>query len=397
MRKLLFCFFVFLNIFYNCIANDFFESSTELLFGFYHNIMSPLKSSISQCQFTPSCSEFSKQAISKYGITIGIVLSADRLMRCSGGHASYEDYPYYKRKFIDRPQNNFLFGDGKKWSLGFSSSTSSTDTVKVDTTFDFAKHLYDKGELQLSKLELMRINFYSKEALIKEKSDLLLALNDFLGNKSIKSLDYLSDIDNIDNEELKYNYFILTYLVSDFQNLNIYNVNQSTKYLDLIKYEQYYKLTAYSFYKNKELDSSLKKIKLLSNFTKNISYDTIPEYLKNNFEKNIKSPFWAGLMSAIIPGTGYIYSGRTKEGLSAFLINGLLGAGIYSLFKSGNTGSGILTSMVAFPFYFGNILGSANTAEDINNKYQQEVLSNLRNSLEISFVFSSDQLSQFWK
>jgi len=44
-----------------------------------------------QCTFTPSCSEFSKALIRRYGLFKGVFLTADRLMRCNGNAG--EDYP----------------------------------------------------------------------------------------------------------------------------------------------------------------------------------------------------------------------------------------------------------------------------------------------------------------
>jgi len=51
-----------------------------LLF-FYQNALSPQFSA--NCLYHPSCSEFSKQSITEYGLLKGIFLSADRVMRCN--------------------------------------------------------------------------------------------------------------------------------------------------------------------------------------------------------------------------------------------------------------------------------------------------------------------------
>ena len=396
MNRLLLQVFCFFCISISLFANEYFDTSAGIMFEFYHSYMAPLKSPVSQCQFTPSCSEYSKQAIKEFGIVKGMAMTTDRLMRCSGGHASYEDYPFYKQKFIDKPQNNSLFGNGKLWALGFSATDSILPSPNKDSIFDFAKSLFDKGELQLSKLELLRIDFNNKDENIKLKVNLLLGMNEFITNKSIKSYDYISNIPAIDN---KYHtkYFLLNYLVSDFQDLNAYAINLSQKHYDPNYTILYDKLLVYSHYKNSEIDSSLSRLEMLKLNSKFTAADTIAQYIKLNFQYRLKSPLLAGVLSTVIPGAGYMYAGRIKEGASALIVNGLLGAGIYSLFKSGNTGSGILTSMIAFPFYFGNIVGAVNAAESVNIKHHQIVLSNLRNSLGISFYFSAEQLRSFWE
>ncbi len=36
------------------------------------------------CMFTPTCSEYAKLAIEKYGLVAGTIMAADRLLRCNG-------------------------------------------------------------------------------------------------------------------------------------------------------------------------------------------------------------------------------------------------------------------------------------------------------------------------
>ncbi|MCT4614979.1 MAG: membrane protein insertion efficiency factor YidD [Marinifilaceae bacterium] len=51
------------------------------LMYFYQNVLSQQFSA--DCLYYPTCSDFSKQAISKYGLIKGVFLSADRLTRCN--------------------------------------------------------------------------------------------------------------------------------------------------------------------------------------------------------------------------------------------------------------------------------------------------------------------------
>jgi uncharacterized protein len=56
----------------------------NILFGgalyFYQNVLS--KQISANCLYTPSCSEFSKNAIREYGVLKGGILSVDRVNRC---------------------------------------------------------------------------------------------------------------------------------------------------------------------------------------------------------------------------------------------------------------------------------------------------------------------------
>ncbi len=61
------------------------------LIRFYQKYLSPLKWR-THCIYTPTCSEYAIQAISKYGIIKGILLSVWRILRCNpfskGGYDS---------------------------------------------------------------------------------------------------------------------------------------------------------------------------------------------------------------------------------------------------------------------------------------------------------------------
>lgn len=58
----------------------------------------------SKCSFHPSCSNFSKECIKRYGILKGVALSADRLMRCNK-LAAYDivesDLDYERQVVVD--------------------------------------------------------------------------------------------------------------------------------------------------------------------------------------------------------------------------------------------------------------------------------------------------------
>ena len=55
----------------------------------YQLLISPW--TLPSCRFTPTCSEFARQAIATYGVVRGLVLAARRLLRCHPFHAGGYD------------------------------------------------------------------------------------------------------------------------------------------------------------------------------------------------------------------------------------------------------------------------------------------------------------------
>ena len=64
-----------------------------ILIRFYQLVLSPYLGG-SKCRFTPTCSQYTAQAIEKYGPIKGIYLGAKRLSKCHprGGHG-YDPVP----------------------------------------------------------------------------------------------------------------------------------------------------------------------------------------------------------------------------------------------------------------------------------------------------------------
>ena len=63
------------------------------LIKFYQAALSPLLGG-GKCRFYPTCSEYSAEAIRKYGFFLGSVLSARRILRCGPwSSAGYDPVP----------------------------------------------------------------------------------------------------------------------------------------------------------------------------------------------------------------------------------------------------------------------------------------------------------------
>ena len=63
-----------------------------VLINFYQKQISPMTRP--HCRFIPTCSEYSKQAFTKYGFIKGFYLSLKRILRCHPfGKSGYDPLP----------------------------------------------------------------------------------------------------------------------------------------------------------------------------------------------------------------------------------------------------------------------------------------------------------------
>jgi len=98
-----------------------------------------------------------------------------------------------------------------------------------------------------------------------------------------------------------------------------------------------------------------------------------------------KSTVLAGFLSAVLPGSGYMYAEHYGDGVTAFLINGLFIAGAATGFHQENYAVGAIVAGVGLPFYFGNIYGSANAARKWNLGVRNEYLGKIHIALSPLF------------
>lgn len=98
-----------------------------------------------------------------------------------------------------------------------------------------------------------------------------------------------------------------------------------------------------------------------------------------------KSPFLAGTMSAILPGSGQLYAGRYGDALTSLLLNGLFIAGTVVAVQNDNYALAGVTGLIGLPFYIGNIYGASNAATKWNIGLKKDLRGNMALILEYPF------------
>lgn len=111
-----------------------------------------------------------------------------------------------------------------------------------------------------------------------------------------------------------------------------------------------------------------------------IKYSDLLQFTLNTPDNYYLSPFLAGTMSAIIPGSGKFYAKRWKDGISSLLFVGLTAFQSYRGFEKNGVESvyGWIMGGLSFSFYLGNIYGSVKAAKDynqnLNERYKENII-----------------------
>lgn len=105
--------------------------------------------------------------------------------------------------------------------------------------------------------------------------------------------------------------------------------------------------------------------------------------LDRNRELTQKSPVTAGILSALVPGSGQIYAGHYGDGITALFLNGLFIAGTVVAANQENYAVAGVVGVIGLPFYIGNIYGAANAA----TKYNVGIRKDLRDRLAVTLDY----------
>lgn len=130
----------------------------------------------------------------------------------------------------------------------------------------------------------------------------------------------------------------------------------------------------------------LERDKLLNPFL-NKEKSEVEMFYKFRKDPPYKSPVIAGLMSAVIPGSGKIYADQLSEGLTALVLNGLFAFLSYNNFKHDHDFRGWIFAGAGTFFYAGNIYGSVAAAKIYNSKLDYEYKEQVLDFLESNNYF----------
>lgn len=260
----------------------------------------------------------------------------------------------------------------------------------------FAEHLYKEGDYLRAAGEFQRYIFsfdlnppdadkilYKIAVCYRLSGDFQISMDYF--QKLITNYSHSKYID-ASSSQISYAYFLMgKYKKSiSFINDNLYMINS---YTEKLRMQQ---LIGLNYIYQRNWDKAFTHLSKLKNKNINDSMSgTLVNYAKQGQRLPKKSKLVAGLMSAIIPGSGKIYCRRKSDGIISFLVISLTGWQAYQGFQENGTKSvkGWIYGTLCGFFYFGNIYGSVVAVNIYNNELENKLLNKVTATINVYFSY----------
>ncbi len=353
-------------------SHEQYGTGDNLFLNLYQNYISPIKGG-NTCPMYPSCSQYAKLTFSKDNPALAFVHTCDRLVRC--GH----DNPSY----IHHPQLNRLY-DPVEDSLVIACRAAK-EKIELVNSPKQEKSLEDLL-LSFSEYDLALAKCYEK-LLTTNDSTLIAELLQNIGRIYLLKEDYSSFVRFYQKASGLYHLSSASQIYLDLQLASCYyNQGQYRRSVSVLKSidsetlpdqlrDEAFFMQMLSHARLFQWDSArtcAEKVRDGSPYKKGA--EKLMALDKRAFKGQLKSPGLAATLSAIVPGTGYAYTGNYQTALASLLVNGLfIWASAESISKK-NYAIGACATFLASGFYFGNIKGSYRSAAKRNREIKNEAI-----------------------
>ena len=246
----------------------------------------------------------------------------------------------------------------------------------------YANHLFISKQYSLSAIEYERVSFLEPMDTLA-KLRIIQSYRYMHNYKRAKDrLEYFYPINKANYpEDFALEYF--TILFNEYQFDTAYRFLSENQTIELSKRTEYKLGTLLMQYKWDEAKSFADSY-LLSN-QKPQKFDHLYNIARQGMDIKYKKPYCAALFSALIPGSGKVYTKDWKDGIYAFIVVSAFSWLTYNSVKNnGLNFNSVFFGTIAFSFYSANIYGSYKSA----GKYNKRV--NERTAMEVQSILFND-------
>jgi putative component of membrane protein insertase Oxa1/YidC/SpoIIIJ protein YidD len=357
-------------------ASAVYGSGSNFILNAYQHWISPIKGG-NTCPMYPSCSQYAKILFEQEPFPLAIAGTCDRLLRCGRDLDSYQ---------VVNVDGSFKISDPpeirQQMALLDNADSSSGRSAELDTVAHYTAQPCDiKYANALSGLGLHENAFqeYLRTAMLCNQDSLRRAA--FAG--TIRSAYYSTTVPEFIDLYNK----LLPRLARDTLLTCYFHIAVAQKHLNAGDFRQALWTLRWciKFSSGNPLRNEyffLKSIAQLRSFEWNEAAQSVDSIdtasSKSIMRKRIaglavtlpalphRNRYCSAVLSAVLPGAGYVYTKRPTTGMAALMINGLFIWSAVEMFKAHHIALGTSISIVGSGWYLGTIRGSLSAADRFN-------------------------------
>ncbi|MBN1500529.1 MAG: hypothetical protein JW982_10250 [Spirochaetes bacterium] len=240
------------------------------------------------------------------------------------------------------------------FSVSAAEKSDKTDIYSGNNILKFTNELFERSEYQRVIYELDRYDYFYNNYESNVNVTRLLC-QERLGFEFIK--------DGNDSGDIVTEIIYLDYL-------NRKKVEYRLPNTDFIKEKETERIYYKRIFLNRLLANDFNGAeKIIADYDLPVTDFNEIDRLYNNF----KSPY-VGLLSAVIPGGGYIYAGNPRTGLTAFAVIGIFFTASYFAHNYDSDYIAVASGTIGTLFYGGSIFGGYMESVRYNKNLQDEII-----------------------
>lgn len=276
-----------------------------------------------------------------------------------------------------------------------SRSEAQDEAIIIDeaSQFGIAQHFFDEEDYFRSITEYRRFIYYFPHSELLEMARFKIGEAYFKGKEWKKALQAFEKLrEEFPDGDLVPKSHYLSAMAYSYQKDYRYSREQFGKIPDLFpkhKLADNAKLQiAMSYVEEKRWGDALASLRGIEEGGS--LYTTAQGFasgLENIDKLPLKSPALAGTFAAILPGSGHLYTGRTRDGTIAFLLNTAFIWGAVESFDDHNYAVGGILTFFGLGWYFGNIYSAVSSTHKYNDRLEGKYIRNLKDKSNISLGF----------
>jgi len=375
------------------------------------------------CQFTPSCSAYSVQSLKKFSGFWGLMMTADRLIRCNwGAKHFYARVPTeHGPRLHDPPAANYLPDPDRSERPEFPPDINAgearlteilravvpeavpwTAELRLATggqakLFRYGLALYVDRDLYRAITEFSRFVTYYPSHPLADDALFLVGECYFLGARYENAAKAYTRVTEKDHDTV-YDFLPLKAALADFLRKRydscrtrcqeIIDKENKAARPELAEYLIYCSFVEEAQYENAKAALT----GLSENFEKTWitqSMEITPAQLLKGLKLPEKSKVAGGLLSTVLPGAGQAYAHRWENAVGSFILTGLFAWGSYESFHKDNNTAGYIFGSVALTFYMGNIYNGMVSVTEYNEDLREEFKVNVKEKSFFDKMFFS--------